>query len=90
MRRVGVVVEVKVVEVGRDGVVGDVGVRELLDLVLGAAGEEGDVAVCGGEGGFGGGAVDLEGEGEVDGAVGVVFWVAGGVAEGAGGWGGED
>ena len=82
--------DVEVVEPGRDGVVGDVRVREGLRLVLGLAVEEGDVAVGAGEGGGVLDGVDLEGEGEGDVAVAVVFVGVGGVAEAAGGWGGED
>jgi len=51
-------VDYQIVEEGCEGVVGEVHVGEWLCLVLHAAGQEGDVAVHGGEGGGGGLAVE--------------------------------
>jgi len=60
-----VAVEHEVVEEGRDGVFGDAGVGEVLDLELRGAAVEADVAVAAGEGAREGVAVELDGEGEI-------------------------
>ena len=82
--------EEHIVEEGRDGVVGDVGGRELLAGVLGATVGDAEVAVGGGEDVGVGLRVDAHGEGEGDAAVAVVFVVVGWVAEVAGGRSGEN
>lgn len=90
LRRILAAIEIQVVEEGRDGVVGDVGGRELLGGELRGAVGEAEVAVGGGEGVGVGLRVDAHGKGEVDSAVAVVFVVADWVAEVAGGGGGEN
>lgn len=79
-------VEEQVVEERRDGVLRDAGVREGVDLELRGAAVEADVAVAAGESAREGVTVELDGEGEVEFAVGVVFIVVWWVAEVTGSW----
>jgi hypothetical protein len=83
-------VEEEVVEERRDGVLGNAGVGEGVDLELRGATVEADVAIAAGEGAREGVAVELDAEGEVKFAVGVVFVVVWWVAEVAGSGRGED
>ena len=85
-----IAIEEEIVKERRDGIVGDVGGRKLLAGVLGAAVGETHVAVGGGEDGGVRLRVHAHGEGEGDFAVAVVFVVARGISEVAGGRVGED
>jgi hypothetical protein len=83
-------VEEQVVEERRDSILRDGGVGEGVDLKLRGAAVQADVAVAAGEGAGGRGTVELDREGEVEFAVGVVFVVVWWVAEIAGCGRGED
>ena len=83
-------VKEEVVEERRDGVLRDAGVGERVDLELRGAAVQANVAVAAGEGACEGVAVELDGEGEVEFAVRVVFVVVWWVAEVAGCWRGKD
>ena len=83
-------VEHEVVEEGRDGVLRDCAVGEAVYLELRGAAVQADVAVAAGEGAREGVTVELDTEGEVELAVGVVFVVVWWVAEVARGGRGED
>jgi hypothetical protein len=90
LTRLLLAVEEQVVEEWRDSVLRDGGVGEGVDLELRGAAVEADVAVAAGEGACEGVAVELDGEGEVEFAVRVVFVVVWWVAEVAGCWRGKD
>lgn len=74
-------VKEQVVEKRRDGVLRDAGVGEGVYLELRGAAVQADIAVAAGEGAREGVAVELDGEREIELAVGVVFVVVWWVAE---------
>lgn len=79
-----------IVEERRNGVLRDRIDGEPVDLVLRGAAVEAYVAVAAGKGARGGDAEELDVEGKVDVAVGVVFIEVWWVAEVAGSWRGQD
>lgn len=86
LTRVLLAVDHEIVEEWRYRVLGNRGDGEPVDLVLRGAAVEAYVAVAAGEGAGRGDAEELDVEGEVDVAVGIVFVEVRWVAEVAGGW----